>query len=140
VGRVIPHRQIWTGSPYGSCYATAIASALDLDLAAVPNFVAFRSGRWWDAVLLWAQSNRLHVERLAVCETTQIPAGLAVVASGQGPRGHRHAVVWQDGRMVHDPHPSDAGLVGEPDSFTVLRPCPGGGCTRCDGGDARASA
>jgi hypothetical protein len=129
-----PHTQLWTGSPYGSCFATAVASVLDLPLSAVPNFVAFRSGRWWDALLLWCKSQRLHMERRSN-DGDPLPAGQAVIASGKGPRGPRHAVVWQDDRMVHDPHPDRTGLVGEPDGFYVFTRCEDKDCPRCDGGD-----
>lgn len=129
-----PHRQIHFGSPYGSCFATAVASVLDVELGSVPNFTAFRSGRWWDALLLWAKSVRVHVERRSN-DGDPLPEH-PVIASGKSPRGFRHAVVWQGGAMVHDPHPSDAGLVGEPDGFYVLTRCEDKGCARCDGGDA----
>ena len=37
-----------------------------------------------------------------------------IVATGPSPRGteewHRHAVVWRNGNIIHDPHPSGAGL------------------------------
>jgi len=107
---VTPHRQIHFGSPYGSCFATCVASVLDLDLGAVPNFTAFRNGRWWDALMLWAKSARVHVERRSN-DGDPLPDAF-VIASGRGPRGYRHAVVWKGDRMAHDPHPSDAGLVG----------------------------
>lgn len=36
------------------------------------------------------------------------------IASGPSPRGteewHRHAVVWRNGKIIHDPHPSQSGL------------------------------
>ena len=37
-----------------------------------------------------------------------------VIATGLSPRAtegwHRHGVVWRNGKIVHDPHPSNAGL------------------------------
>lgn len=37
-----------------------------------------------------------------------------ILATGPSPRGteewHRHAVVWRNGKVVHDPHPSGDGL------------------------------
>jgi hypothetical protein len=32
-----------------------------------------------------------------------------------------HAVVWHDG-IIHDPHPSNAGLAEVPDTFTLFLP------------------
>jgi len=47
-----------------------------------------------------------------------------VIAMGQGPRGLRHSVVWQDwgegAGLVHDPHPDGTGLVDVPDRFLIL--------------------
>lgn len=123
-----PHRQIHFGAGYGSCFATAIASVLDMDLGAVPNFAAFGPGTWFDALLLWAKSAKVHVDR--VFPGDDMPPG-PVVAGGVGPRGPRHCVVWQDGKMLHDPHPSDAGLVGDPDHYFAFSRCPGEECTRC---------
>jgi len=45
-----------------------------------------------------------------------------VIRSGMGPRGNRHAVVWdrEKNGMHHDPHPSRDGLVSF-DGWYVLR-------------------
>lgn len=67
------------------------------------------------------------------------------VISGQGPRGCRHSVVGKAGKMVHDPHPSGAGLlteeeygflipldpakIGKPDPFQMYKD---GVCAHCD--------
>lgn len=34
-----------------------------------------------------------------------------LIVSGPGPRDCDHATVWLGGNMVHDPHPSGAGLL-----------------------------
>ena len=118
-----------TGQP-GNCYQAAIASALDLHLAEVPHFATFcddwaeRSAAWFldrglirsfyagDA--LRALSYPLYVE--PGTDFWGHPVGRIVAALGAGPspRGpFRHVVVLdlETGRMVHDPHPSGAGVT-----------------------------
>ena len=48
-----------------------------------------------------------------------------VLAAGMSPRGVRHSVVWDRiaGRMIHDPHPSRAGL-DYIEAFDFLMPIP----------------
>lgn len=137
---MIRHRQAFVGG-HGSCFATAVACVLDLDLASVPNFVAFGNGRWYEALLLWCKSQRVHF-RVFYLDGKKLrreggkPArhpGKPVVASGQGPRGYRHAVVYQRGRFLHDPFPGDAGLVGAPERFWEFRRCRAKRCKKCDG-------
>ena len=91
---------------YGNCLQAAIASALGLDLDAVPHFGAFV---WWDAAArLWLRgrsldwswvpaSQGLPEERCILVGTSPRPSGL-------------HAVVAENGR-IWDPHPSRAGLT-----------------------------
>lgn len=52
-----------------------------------------------------------------------------VVAGGPGPRGCDHAVLYRDGSMLHDPHPSRAGLLSVED-VTILIPIDPMGITR----------
>jgi hypothetical protein len=45
------------------------------------------------------------------------------IACGKSPRlKHQHAVVALDGKIVHDPHPTRAGLDGEIASWILLIP------------------
>lgn len=49
----------------------------------------------------------------------RVPVGFAI-AGGTSPRGIPHSVVVKDGKLWHDPHPSRAGLVGEPEGYDIL--------------------
>ena len=42
------------------------------------------------------------------------------IATGISPRNVSHVVIYQNGKMIHDPHPSDLGLV-KTNYFTYLR-------------------
>lgn len=43
------------------------------------------------------------------------------LASGISPRGVHHMVVMKDGKLVHDPHPSKAG-IGEVEHLWLIVP------------------
>lgn len=108
------------GAEPGNCFAACVASLLDLPIAAVPNFATELA--WFQALAKWSWTRGLWPFRLLVSphliEAT--PPSLCYIASGPGPRGFRHAVVMRDGALVHDPHPSRAGLASEPDNFYVF--------------------
>lgn len=48
--------------------------------------------------------------------------GAYAIVGGTSPRAYHvdHAVVWNRGKIVHDPHLSRAGLVGRPKDFTYF--------------------
>lgn len=98
----------------GNCLQAAVATILDLPLEAVPHFAQF-GRRWFDALAMYASS-----QGRQIVKHQSAPADQVVLAFGDSPRGVRHAVVWQDAAMLHDPHPSHAGLVGAPDEFWAL--------------------
>jgi hypothetical protein len=108
---------------YGNCLQAAIASALDLDLDAVPHFGAFA---WWEpAVRLWLRGRSLDWRMVA-----GIPAGRSVVVGPTVRLTGDHAVVGDGGEIAWDPHPSRAGLTEVKRSY-LLEKWPGDGPSRC---------
>lgn len=108
---------------YGNCLQAAIASALGLDLDAVPHFGAFT---WWEpAVRLWLRGRCLDWRLVS-----GIPAGRSIVVGTTIRETGDHAVVGDDGKVVWDPHPSRAGLVTVKHSY-LLEKWPGSGPSRC---------
>lgn len=104
----------------GNCWQTAIASVLDLQVEEVPHFVqieaeggenwATHTAQWlWDRGFGW-QTLKKH-----------LMTGEFYLVSGPTVRGTQHVTIWQDGRMVHDPHPSGVGLLKE-EYIEVIRP------------------
>jgi hypothetical protein len=89
----------------GNCVQAAVASLLALPLEDVPNFIE-RGFDWSIWLEDWLAERRLMLVRFD-CE--MVWDGL-YLASGPSPRGVNHMVVMQDGKLVHDPHPSRAGL------------------------------
>ena len=108
---------------YGNCLQAALASALDLDLDAVPHFGAFT---WWDpAVRLWLRGRGLDWRI-----TQGIPAGRSVVVGPTVRPTGLHAVVGDDSRVAWDPHPSRTGLTEVKHSY-LLETWPGAEPSLC---------
>lgn len=93
----------------GNCFAACLASLLEIPLWMVPPFEdMFARDDWsmrvdeWLAAMWGKQRVRKsgHEEHLPEF----------YIASGLSPRGVRHSVIYSLGAMVHDPHPSRAGI------------------------------
>lgn len=107
----------------GNCYATCIASLLGVDASRVPNFVTHGDDTYFEETSSWLAQRGLALMAFAnnpVCDVPEWRDRVTMIASGPGPRGHEHAVLWRGGRLLHDPHPSGDGLVSEPDCFELL--------------------
>lgn len=95
----------------GNCYAACLASLLDLPLWMVPPFEDMfgRSDWHWRAQDWLARMFRLELVRTEGHDPSNLPE--YYVASGLSPRGVRHSVIYRAGELVHDPHPSGAGIA-----------------------------
>lgn len=116
--------------PAGDCMAAALASVLELELDAVPNFGDDRTPEvaaevaaghlpgmaWWCALRRWLRGRGLDV---AAVESLADVAGwaspdahaIAVIPSPRG--GWPHVVVIDTaGIVVHDPYPGPTSTVG----------------------------
>ena len=106
------------GSSVGNCFAACVASILNVSLASVPNFCA--SEDWWQRFVHWLDQRELTAIRVDG-EPTWLPDGALAIVSGPSDRGLMHATVWRGQTMVHDPHPSRAGLVVAVDAVLIFR-------------------
>ena len=91
----------------GNCMAASLASILELSLSEVPEFEDMGEQKWWPALRRWLKSLGYHL--LAWKQEFYMP--VYFIASGPSPRGIEHSVVYRGTKMVHDPHPSRAGIV-----------------------------
>lgn len=96
----------------GNCLQAAVASILDKPLELVPHFILFKN--WFEAVRAYIDGIGCQIHIFSK------DPGVECIAIGLSPRQVRHAVIW-DGGLVHDPHPSRAGFVEDPDEFWVLK-------------------
>ena len=119
--------------PPGNCFAACVATILDLTLAEVPDLMEFWTPKssdttvwrnYWKRYHEWLKSRGLaYIEVSDVSMQAAEMEGVPCIVSGKSPReatGLQHAVVgtWErieDGviapKILHDPHPSRAGLV-----------------------------
>lgn len=101
----------------GNCLQTCIASILELPLEKVPHFVSF-GDEWFTKLWEWFQEYGMMP--IFVTPKDQHKAVGFTVGTGPGPRGFRHAVVCYDREIVHDPHPSRAGLTSIDEWLTFV--------------------
>ncbi len=105
----------------------------------MPNYHA---ENWQDLWNNWLKPFNLQILIFDYHKSTPQPSGYSIL-SGTSPRGDwLHAVVMQDGTIVHDPHPDKTGVTKWVDVtiFIVLDPAkPVDLGDRCDSGrDTRA--
>jgi len=115
-----PVDQTKFGFEDGNCGAACIASILEIPLESIPNFHGEDPSDpklYWKNVRKWCADKPFILISISISEGYDPKEFLKdcwVIASGPSPRGtkewHRHAVVWRNGEIVHDPHPSREGL------------------------------
>jgi len=124
-----PVDQLITHDPengkFGDCQRAVIASLLCLPLEDVPHFNEIAKG---EPEAFWTSLQEFCASKGYAYLTVPARSGFAFFCggedvyheiSGPSPRGDFfHAVVGRDGEIVHDPHPSRAGLAGDPSKWT----------------------
>lgn len=108
------------GCPGGNCFSACVASLLESPIEAVPYFMGAKD--WLGEFAAWLAPRGLYPVffRVATCPGDDWrPHGLHILG-GESVRGP-HAVVARSNVIVHDPHPSRAGLVTHED-VTLLVP------------------
>lgn len=144
----------------GNCWASAIASILEMPLSEVPNFEVWYQHKYKNRLIdgdqLWDELTQrflirhgykiefdyrfqcFHLTRkewnvLVYEESSALPNNANYDAcrdelkdeyyfiSGPSPRGVSHVTIWQNDKMVHDPHPSGEGIL-EKRQYEVIRP------------------
>lgn len=116
---------------YGNCMQAMVASVLGVPIDAVPHFL--HDGTQDGHEFSRRVNDFLRPFNLGYMEVTASARdyldavglrGLVHEASGQSARGVSHACVAVDGAVVHDPHPTKAGLESVEDYgiFVVLDP------------------
>lgn len=101
----------------GNCLQAALASVTGRPLGEVPDFAAMGKGWLWE-LLMWCRRQGLNARFTRNRHALLAHRGPAIV-QGQSDRGLKHAVVYDRGRMVHDPHPSRAGLKTVEDAILL---------------------
>jgi hypothetical protein len=114
----------------GNCFAACIASLLELPISEVPNVETLFhiQGNYWQEVMLTFLNSKgydlctddrfrvFHDDNYGVTEGKRQEWLLQCnnkyyLVSGKSNRGVNHIVIYQNGKMVHDPHPTKEGIV-----------------------------
>lgn len=95
----------------GNCYAACLASLLDLPLWMVPPWEdMFGRGAWKMRTDEWLERMfGLKLVRTNGHKIEEMPE--FYIANGLSPRNVYHSVIYSAGNLVHDPHPSGAGIA-----------------------------
>lgn len=101
----------------GNCLTAAVASILELSLSEVPNFHESEEGFWFGFAKFLRERGFVFIE----FHHNDPQLDCYYLAHGKSPRTD-HSVVMRAGKLAHDPHPSRAGLVSEPQLVTILVP------------------
>jgi len=107
MGRWLDQTILHSETTRGNCMQAAVASLFGLPLSDVPNFAEAGDRKAHLALLNFAQSYRFDLTYEASAKSRE---GL-YLACGPTERGTSHMVVYRDGKLWHDPHPSRAGLT-----------------------------
>jgi hypothetical protein len=103
--------------PEGDCFAACVASILEVGLGEVPSFNEPIEDLWWQKFQAW-----LTARGWAAVMYDRPISDLRLcwgIAGGDTSRGIKHAVIFRDGVVEHDPHPSREGLT-KFDDYTYL--------------------
>lgn len=137
---MIPSSQLCLASDgkIGDCMRACIASVLELPTEAVPHFVEEHGEAWFIHAYNWLEARGYGILKVLgdffrqgeywklELQTVLWAEGIPCIAVGASPRvdrngdAMRHAVVWLNGKLAHDPHPSGDGIVGSPEFFLFL--------------------
>lgn len=126
-----PVDQAITNSNNGDCFRACIASLLEFPLERVPNFMDAKPEEWFEDCAHWCMRRGFNIVDWHISEAERVAwiLGGYYIASGPGPRGCLHSVVYLNGEMVHDPHISRDG-IDEITHVTLLVPLNPAGIAR----------
>jgi hypothetical protein len=111
--------------PLGNCQSACLSMLIGVPLAEIPNFAAIAKGD--GNVFFHRQNDWLNARGwglLTIVRHQALPWPPKhgwYIAGGASPRGNRHAVVFKDGALWHDPHPEHGG-IGEVEDVDILYP------------------
>lgn len=109
------------------CMRACLATYFGLTLAEVPGL---ETEQWHHEVRDFAHARGLGYVTIKVPNEEVFResfSGGFLICTGESARGMRHAVIYKDGELWHDPHPGSTGIkaVEQVDFFYLLNP-PGG--------------
>jgi len=122
-----PVYQIVFAATLGDCFRACVASIFEFLIEEMPNFweQTQDASEFWKLNDAWLTENKGYrcINFEFEEQDIDLVNGILCIACAKSPRSNNedHAVVWKDG-IIHDPHPSNAGLIEEPNTFTLFIP------------------
>ena len=118
---MIPIKQTDLTFETGNCGEACIASILEIELSDIPSLQnpddpsdGHTYCRNLRNFLNQFGLSYIDVEMANGHHATEFFKDCWIIATGTSPRAtedwHKHAVVWKNGKIIHDPHPSKKGL------------------------------
>lgn len=109
----------------GNCLITAYASFLDLNVSDCPQIQLFFDVK--KPANFWMQTVELWLKHYGYREVAWLPEFEPInhghvdyyFGVGKSARGVHHIVIYKDGEMVFDPHPSKTGLLNITEWITL---------------------
>lgn len=108
---------------YGNCFGACIASLLEIPINEVPAWEDMGSdGSWADSYYSFLASQGFEADGMILVENGNIDEAWEKLEPADGVNGYfivggtssrctrGHAVIFKDKSMIHDPHPSNAGI------------------------------
>ena len=107
----------------GNCLAAAVATWLELELEDVPHFLEHgmtfgdsldpsqpsETHYWWALLVGFMAGHGYWATELGTIDDAD--PGEVLFVMGMSPRGVCHQVLYRDGELWHDPHPSRDGVL-----------------------------
>ena len=120
----IQQTKFHSDSQKGNCLAACIASLLEISLNQVPEFEEMDREDWQSALLdfLLNRGKTLSILYDEVDFKLEEAGDSCYIANGRSPRDLdvRHAVIFKNGKLEFDPHPSGDGILTE-ESYWVIK-------------------
>lgn len=102
---------------HGNCLRACYASVLEIPIDSIPEFEEMDEKSWWPAELKWANTLGLQL----ICFDGEYHFEGYYFLAGKSPRGDfNHIVVYENGQMVHDPHPDGTGIESVDNTYIFL--------------------
>ena len=97
---------------HGDCFRACVCSLLELSIGEVPHFTLLPDDIWWDGFVSYMRGRGydVHWGKYGLCIEPKDITEFYII-TGTSPRGVHHAVIYSDGKLVHDPHPDGSGVV-----------------------------
>ena len=111
----------------GNCMTACIASILELPIEIVPHWKT--PEHWYEELNKGLHKFGYFLLSFPVRKRDGVwwspPNDVVCIAGGMSSRGLGHAVVWCNGHIIHDPHPSHEGIKKIEDFTFICQLDPG---------------